>query len=86
MSTQKQMIEEILITVKAHDELLSSMDNCLRGDKYDPDDHGLVAEVHHNTKCVKDMKKTQYKIVTAGVVIFTAINVLYAIVKDWLIK
>ena len=75
MPTQKEMIEQILAAQTKQGKLLTEMDICLRGPNYDPSDGGLVSEVHQNTRCIKDIKKKQTKIVTWGVTIFGAINI-----------
>jgi GH35 family endo-1,4-beta-xylanase len=75
MPTQKEMMTSMLEAQKKQGKLLTEIDICLRGPNYDPSDGGLVAEVHKNTDCIKDIKKKQNKIVTWGITLFGAINV-----------
>jgi hypothetical protein len=84
MPTQKEMIAQILQKQDKQGSLLTKMDVALRGPEYDEGDGGLIAEVHQNTKCIKEIKKKQNKIVTWGITIVGAINVagiIFAIVK-----
>lgn len=74
MATQKEMIATILQQQQQQGKLLEDIDTSLRGPEYDPSDGGLIAEVHQNTRCIRDIKKKQNKIVTWGVTLFGAIN------------
>ena len=74
MATQKEMIAEILKKQEAQGALLRDIDTALRGPEYDEGDGGLIAEVHQNTKCIKEIKKKQNKVITWGVTLFGAIN------------
>lgn len=74
MPTQKEMIEEILQKQKEQGNLLHEIDHSLRGPEYDPSDGGLIDEVHQNTRCIKDIKKKQNRIITWGVTLFGAVN------------
>ena len=85
MPTQKEMIEEILKKQKQQGALLLNMDTALRGAEYDAGDGGLIEEVHQNTKCIKDIKKKQNKIITWGVTLFGCINlaaVIFTIISQ----
>ena len=75
MSTQKEMIAEILEKQEEQGKLLTEMDVALRGPNYDPEDGGLLQEVHKNTDCIASIKKKQHKIVTWGATLFGAINI-----------
>lgn len=75
MPTQKEMIAQILEKQTKQGKLLTEIDVALRGPNYDPNDGGLLAEVHQNTQCISAIKKKQHKIVTWGITIFGAINV-----------
>lgn len=75
MSTQKEMIEEILVKQDEQGKLLTEMDVALRGPNYDPEDGGLLQEVHKNTGCIAAMKKKQHKIFTWGITLFGALNI-----------
>lgn len=84
MSTQKEMIAEILQKQEDQGDLLKEIDVALRGPKYDPEDGGLLQEVHKNTDCIANIKKKQHKIVTWGITLFGAINIagiVFAILK-----
>ena len=74
MATQKEMIAQILQKQDKQGKLLTEIDIALRGPDYDPNDGGLLAEVHQNTKCIKEIKKKQTKVITWGVTLFGAIN------------
>ncbi len=74
MATQKEMIAEILQKQEEQGKLLTEMDIALRGPNYDPNDGGLLEEVHKNTECISTIKKKQNKIIAWGVTIFGAIN------------
>jgi len=80
MATQKEMIAEILQKQKDQGRLLTEMDAALRGPEYDPEDGGLLSEVRKNTKCIANIKKRQHKIITWGVTVFGAINVIGVII------
>lgn len=75
MPTQKEMIAEILARQGEQGKLLTEMDTALRGPDYDPNDGGLLEEVHYNTACIKSIKKKQNKIIGWGITIFGAINI-----------
>lgn len=75
MPTQKEMIAEILSKQDEQGVLLKDIDTALRGAEYDPDDGGLIAEVHHNTECIREIKKKQNRIIAWGVTVFGAINI-----------
>jgi len=84
MATQKEMIAQILQKQEKQGKLLTEMDIALRGPNYDPNEGGLISEVHQNTKCIKEIKKKQHKIVTWGITIVGAINVagiIFVIIK-----
>jgi len=86
MPTQKEMIETILHQQEVQGKLLHEIDDSLRGPDYDPQDGGLIAEVHQNTRCIKDIKKKQNKIIGWGVTIFGAINIagiIFTIIKSF---
>lgn len=85
MPTQKEMIEEILNKQKVQGALLRDIDTALRGPEYDQGDGGLIDEVHQNTRCIKDIKKKQTKIITWGVTLFGCINlaaVIFTIISQ----
>lgn len=85
MPTQKEMIADILASQKKQGKLLTEIDIALRGPDYDPNDGGLLDEVHQNTRCIKDIKKKQNKIIGWGVTIFGAINIagiIFTIIKS----
>jgi len=67
MATQKVLIEQTSEDVKAIKTLLL-------GSEIDPNDGGLVAEVHQNTHCVKQIKKKQFKFATWFSMIFGLVN------------
>ena len=75
MATQKEMIAEILQKQEDQGDLLKEMDVALRGPNYDPEDGGLLQEVHKNTDCIAYMKKKQHKINTWGITLFGAITI-----------
>lgn len=84
MPTQKEMIAQILQKQDKQGRLLTEMDIALRGPNYDPNDGGLLEEVHQNTKCISNIKKKQNKIITWGITIVSAINIagiVFAIIK-----
>lgn len=79
------MISQILEKQTKQGKLLTEMDIALRGPNYDPNDGGLLDEVHQNTKCIKDIKKKQNKIITWGVTLFGCINlaaVIFTIISQ----
>lgn len=76
MPTQKEMISQILQKQEKQGKLLTEMDIALRGPNYDPNDGGLLEQVHTNTSDLNSMRKKQQKIITWGVTIFGAINIL----------
>lgn len=84
MPTQKEMIAQMLLKQDKQGKLLTEIDIALRGPDYDPNDGGLLQEVHKNTNCIAAIKKKQHKIVTWGITLFGAINlagIIFAIIN-----
>lgn len=67
MATQKELIEQTSKDV-------TDIKTLLLGSEIDPHDGGLVAEVHQNTQCVKEIKKKQFKFATWFSTIFGLVN------------
>lgn len=84
MATQKEMIAQMLEKQEKQGKLLREIDIALRGPDYDPNDGGLLQEVHKNTDCISSIKKRQHKIVSWGITLFGAINlagILFVIIN-----
>jgi len=81
MATLTEKVDALIATVdgmkaeqNTQGQLMREMDICLRGSGYDKQNGGIVAEVHQNTKCVKEIKRKQNKIITWGATIVGILN------------
>lgn len=89
--TQKEMIQtilgdvqEVMVRQGTMEKKLDNIEIDLGGTEREPE-RGVIPRLQKAERCIGEIKKKQYRILTWGVVIITSANLLFVAIKSFII-